>query len=196
MDHETFMGISAALRGGEIDWDYWKNLRVVSLQDACLLSLNMHPLSKRARTHDEQTALIYRTEVAESHLGDGLAAHGTQADDYYERRPTGVRLAEFRAWAESLPVPFTFPADFPSAAPEDDTANAKEPAGEKPLGERERVTLLCIIGALARQAQLDLSQPMKAGDAVAAMAPELSVTGRTIGDHLKKVGPAMESRTK
>lgn len=67
---------------------------------------------------------------------------------------------------------------------------------EKPLGERERGTLLCIIGALAKHAGLDLSQPMKAGDTVATMAPELSLSGRTIGEHLKKVGPAMESRTK
>ncbi len=73
---------------------------------------------------------------------------------------------------------------------------ASEPAQAKPLGTRERDTLLCIIGALARQAGLDLSQPMKAGDTVAAMAPELSMTGRTIGEHLKRVGPAMDGRTK
>lgn len=67
---------------------------------------------------------------------------------------------------------------------------------EKPLDERERTTLLCIIGALSRQVQLDLSQPIKAGDTVAAMAPELDLSGRTIGEKLKLVGEAMERRTK
>jgi hypothetical protein len=71
---------------------------------------------------------------------------------------------------------------------------ARCPKVEKPLGTRERTTLLCIIGALARKQDLDLSQPMKAGDAVAAMAPELKWAGRTIGEHLKRVPEAMLSR--
>ncbi|KAB0537916.1 MULTISPECIES: hypothetical protein [Xanthomonas] len=70
------------------------------------------------------------------------------------------------------------------------------PKANKPLDERERTTLLCVIGALARHANLDLSQHMKAGDTIAAIVPELQLTGRTIGEHLKKVGEAMEKRTK
>ena len=66
---------------------------------------------------------------------------------------------------------------------------------EKPLDERERTTLLCIIGALAREAGIDLSQPMKAGDAVVAIAPELKLSGRTIGEKLKQVTEAMDRRT-
>lgn len=65
---------------------------------------------------------------------------------------------------------------------------------DKPLDTRERTTLLCIIGALANSAGLDLTQPMKAGDVVAAMAPELKWTGRAIGEHLKSVSDAMASR--
>lgn len=67
---------------------------------------------------------------------------------------------------------------------------------ERPLDERERTTLLCIIGALAREQRIDLSQPMKAGDTVAAMAPELDLSGRTIGEKLKQVGEAMGRRTR
>lgn len=72
----------------------------------------------------------------------------------------------------------------------------ESPASPKPLDERERTTLLCIIGALARQQKLDISQPMKAGDAIAAMAPELDLSGRTIGEKLKVVDDAMERRTR
>lgn len=65
---------------------------------------------------------------------------------------------------------------------------------DKPLDARERTTLLCIIGALAEHAKLDLSQPMKTGDAIAAMMPDVGLSGRTIGEHLKAVREAMESR--
>lgn len=68
-------------------------------------------------------------------------------------------------------------------------------APDKPLDERTRTTLLCIIGALAIDAELDLSQPYKAGEQVAAMLPgDVKLTARTIGDHLKAVQPAMDSR--
>jgi hypothetical protein len=67
---------------------------------------------------------------------------------------------------------------------------------DKPIGARERTTLLVIIGALAEHANLDLSQPHKAGDAVAAMlaAKGVTISGRTIGEHLKAVREAMDSR--
>lgn len=64
----------------------------------------------------------------------------------------------------------------------------------KPLDTRERATLLCIIGALVANARLDLSHPMKAGGAIAAMMPDLKLSARTIGEHLKAVREAMDSR--
>ncbi|MDC8637046.1 hypothetical protein [Xanthomonas hortorum] len=94
--------------------------------------------------------------------------------------------------------------DFPASllvvvreyAPKPEVTRPAKAIADKPLDERERVTLLCIIGALAKEAAVDLSQPIKAGEAVAAMVPKLSLTGRTIGEHLKKVSAAMDSRTK
>ncbi|GEM_PF-2330594 len=66
----------------------------------------------------------------------------------------------------------------------------------KPLDARERNYLLCIIGALARNAKLDLSKPMKAGEAIARMVPEIDLKARTVGEHLKRVPGALESRRK
>lgn len=65
------------------------------------------------------------------------------------------------------------------------------------LDARKRRTLLCIIGALAAEADLDLSQPYKAGEAIAALldAKGVKVTARAIGDNLKEVPEAMDSRT-
>lgn len=67
---------------------------------------------------------------------------------------------------------------------------------DKPLDTRERTTLLTIIGALAEAANLDLSKHNKAGETVAVMLAAKGVTlaGRTIGEHLKAVPEAMESR--
>jgi hypothetical protein len=69
--------------------------------------------------------------------------------------------------------------------------------GEGTLDARKRRTLLCIIGALAAEADLDLSQPYKAGEAIAALldAKGVKVTARAIGDNLKEVPEAMDSRT-
>ena len=66
----------------------------------------------------------------------------------------------------------------------------------KPLDTRERTTLLAIIGALADATKLDLTQHMKAGDAVSAMldVKGVKVSGRAIGEHLKAVREAMDSR--
>ena len=79
-----------------------------------------------------------------------------------------------------------------------ETLSSSEPLttsiNQKPLDTRERTTLLCIIGALAEHAKLDLSQPMKAGETVAAMMPGVKISGRTIGEHLKTVREAMDSR--
>ena len=72
--------------------------------------------------------------------------------------------------------------------------NLKQTIENGALGTRERTTLLCIIGTLAKSANMDLSQPMKMGDAVAALIPDVQLSGRTIGDHLKRVSEALESR--
>jgi hypothetical protein len=63
------------------------------------------------------------------------------------------------------------------------------------LDPRERATLHRIIGALAHEAKLDLSEPFKAGEVVAKMLPDgASVKARTIGEHLKAVRETMDGR--
>jgi len=65
----------------------------------------------------------------------------------------------------------------------------------RPLDERERTTLLCIIGGLAKTQGLDLSHPFTAGEAVVKMLPDdIRLSGRTIGEHLKGVRTALDSR--
>ena len=84
-------------------------------------------------------------------------------------------------------------ADVDRAVSQDEPPPAKAKRSDS-LDSRERATLLCIIGALAEYATLDLSQPMKAGEAIAAMMPDVKLSARTIGEHLKTVREAMDSR--
>jgi hypothetical protein len=68
---------------------------------------------------------------------------------------------------------------------------------EKPMGQRERTTLLVIIGALAKLANIDLSKPSKAAGSIENETALMGVrvAARTIENHLKRVPEAMENRS-
>jgi hypothetical protein len=60
---------------------------------------------------------------------------------------------------------------------------------DKSLAKRERRSLLIIIAALAKMAEVDLSKPTKAGDAIERQTELLGerVSSRSIQDHIKKI---------
>jgi hypothetical protein len=68
----------------------------------------------------------------------------------------------------------------------------------KPLGTRERDTLLTIIAALAKEAKLQIDQPGKTALYIEGLTNELGapVSKRAIEDHLKKIPNALETRMK
>lgn len=67
---------------------------------------------------------------------------------------------------------------------------------ERPMGVRERNTLLIIIEALAKEAKIDLSKPSKAGAAIANLTELLGapVDHSTIEQKIKLIASALESR--
>lgn len=67
---------------------------------------------------------------------------------------------------------------------------------EKPLGTRERRTLLTLIGVLCSANDIDLAKPSKAAGVVAALADRqgLRISQRAIENHLKVVDEAIDSR--
>ena len=67
---------------------------------------------------------------------------------------------------------------------------------KKPLGNRERTTLLVIIAALVEIAKIDRRKPSKAASLVARQTELLGarVSERTILDHLNRVPDALERR--
>jgi len=145
--------------------------------------------------HYLQSALA-GPEVAVLNLGGVLLSRpdGTYArllERFGEARPF-LKNSYFPAGS----LPQNAPLVIRSTALNDFVARASGPTpASNKLDARERKTLLCIIGALAKEAKLDLSEPYKAAEAVAKMLPgDVKLKPRSIGDHLKEVPEALESR--
>ena len=105
----------------------------------------------------------------------------------------GVRRQALDAVVASLASPSLDPEEQQPSKPGDTT----DPL-DKPLGERERATLLTIIDALAREIGIDISMPSKAGSIIEALTDKLGarVSARTIENHLKRIQDARERRGK
>ena len=143
------------------NWSYWANLATVELLDACILSMGLEPQAVRAQLSIENSEsmvpvdraaagwlpleflaeLKRRAQIAKSHLSDALPHCRTAGDD----DKSYVRLTEFRAWGEALPVPLDFPEDFPRVRsvlqepnkPAEDPACTMEILGTRIIGRSE-----------------------------------------------------------
>ena len=105
----------------------------------------------------------------------------------------GVRRQALDAVVASLASSSLDPEEQQPSKPGDTT----DPL-DKPLEEHERATLLIIIAALARAADIDISKPSKAGAIIDAQTVELGarVSARAIENHLKRIQDALERRGK
>ena len=105
----------------------------------------------------------------------------------------GVRPHALDAVVASLASPSLGPEEQQPSKPDDATDTL-----DKPLMTRERATLLTIIAALARAADIDILKASKAGDTIEALTVELGarVSARAIEDHLKRIPDALERRGK
>lgn len=163
---------------------------------------------RRQRERKEERKLVgeyeNRLNIAGSHVEAGTLQTEKNNNVSGVLGDRLVQLSVFREWGESLSLPFSFPDEFPLAAqtkdagqlPTEGIATSQVEPNDKPLDPRERASLLCIIGALAKEAKLNLVEPYKAGGAVAAMLDRMCVkmSARRIGDHLKAVREAMNNR--
>jgi hypothetical protein len=106
---------------------------------------------------------------------------------FSEGSTLAIRVAALNEFAAAHRPPF------PTVA-----ARPETPAMDKPLGERERATLLTVIAALCRCAGIDVSKPSAAGATIEALTNEIGspVPGRTIEGHLRRVPDALERRGK
>jgi hypothetical protein len=71
-----------------------------------------------------------------------------------------------------------------------------EPGTDRPVGRRERSTLLVIIAALAKLARIDVAKPSSAAVAIESETVLMGarVAARTIEEHLRRVPEALESK--
>jgi hypothetical protein len=143
------------------NWSYWANLATVELLDACILSMGLEPQAVRAQVSIENSEsmvpvdraaagwlpleflgeLKRRTQIAKSHLGEALPHYKAEGDN----EKINIRLIEFRAWGEALPVPLDFPDDFPRVRsvlqepnqPAKDPASAMDILGTRIIGRSE-----------------------------------------------------------
>jgi hypothetical protein len=69
---------------------------------------------------------------------------------------------------------------------------------DKSVGPRERATLLTMIAALAKQANIDWSRPSKAAELVDKLTTEMGarIPAWTAEEHLKRIPDALERRGK
>lgn len=69
---------------------------------------------------------------------------------------------------------------------------------DRPLGTRERTTLLTVIAALAEEAKISVVSPSKSAELIASITERMGapVAKRTIEEHLKRVPDAIERKSR
>ncbi len=69
---------------------------------------------------------------------------------------------------------------------------------DKPLRQRERTTLLTIIAALAKEAKVDVSQPVKSGQIISALITAIGyeVAPNTVAGHLRTLRKTLFGETR
>lgn len=85
----------------------------------------------------------------------------------------------------------------PSPPPSDQVIDVEDVDG-KPVGTKERTTLLTIIAALAGETDIQIVSPSKSAEVIASLTERMGapVAKRTIEEHLKRVPDALERRTR
>ena len=183
------------------DWTIWRNVEHARLPQLVALSCGIDPLFNPYRypsafglgdgdDWDLQTIEYKRRfRIAASRQCWKMQI---AANTYAQALNPGqdISLSEFREWGESLDPPFTFPEQYPNEK------GTRKPRTEDSLDQRERTTLLCIIAALVDTPKLDISQPYKAGEALAAQLALKGITidPRTVCKHLEATADAIDRR--
>jgi len=192
------------------NWDYWCGLPSVTVHDAVMLSLEYNPAFFAAGVKFDPGESDYfdRLDIA---YGQADAGTFPSAKDSLGNRY--CRLADFAMWAAeyqplwALPVRLLELAHLPERRATRDhqdggvrsaekQAKANPPWSED-LDRRERTSLLVIIAALAKKADVQISKPNPAAKAISALVRKefkARIAVRTIEKHLKMIDDALDRR--
>ena len=196
------------------NWLKWKHIPTPRLWQAVALSLDIDPDQVRhgrdswmVQDHlfDESREFSDRIEIARANLSHpgGLVAKSIALG-----RPTSatVELRQFANWA--IGIGWQLPSDLVALAEtgatyQKPTQIVEHPGGDtqaldKPLGTRERTTLLTIVSVLAKKAKIDVTKPSSAATQIEGLTVEagVRVAARTIEEHLKRIPEALERAEK
>ncbi len=195
-------------RGRIPNWRKWRAVPVVKAWEGVALSLNIEPDEVSHREDSwmsgvhgfrESREFKDRVFILGRNFGRRLRPTAIVAGDPANCR---VSLSELAGWAVSLgwEVPPEFAALAATSADREPVKGEKtaESGEESPLRQRERATLLTIIAALARQANIEVAEPFKAADIIENLTGEIGarIPARTIAEHLKRIPEAVERRGK
>ena len=190
------------------DWNTWRHIPKLKLWEAVALSCSIDPqcfgTQLEALPLDDPSNVNLpeefqrRMRIATTNLGESLKPIATAPAETLDQNEAVaiVRLADFQTWAASIGL------ELPREFPQSQTPTTQEPSDqlshERPLGTRERATLLTIIAALAEMVNIDLSKPTKAAEIIEDMTARKGarVAARTIEEHLKRIPDALERRSK
>jgi hypothetical protein len=180
------------------NWGKWKHVLETTILEATALSLNIDPTKVRA-IKDKFTGDIIGVDESKKFKDRLFLATRRAAakGGGFTLRGNVVRLSEFATLAISLS--WDVPSEFSELAETTDQSeiqNHDDNTLEKPLGERERVTLLVIIAALAKALNIEVSHR---GTAAAQIESKTELIGarvpsRTIQEHLKRIPEALGKR--
>ena len=123
---------------------------------------------------------------------DDLAWPATGPEQMYDATPA-FKPSEVASWAAKR-----YPSTFPYSAGAWDDKTSADVIDDKPLGEKERGTLLKIIAGLAKAADVDISKPSKAAQSIEALIQDVgaTVSARAIENHLNRIPDLLERRGK
>ncbi len=179
------------------DWRRWKSKPQVRLWQAIALLCDLAPESLESTFPPGTLDKIFNQRpqpfdnlvaLAKSNLrSDGLLKPISLNIESTEE--SEIALSTVAAWAKSFGI--AIPNDFP-----DNATKKNQSLEEKPLGERERTTLLTLIAALAQEAHIDIKMTSKAAGLIETLTSGMGarIAARTIEDHLKRIPVALEKR--
>ena len=186
-----------------VQWDYWLNHARVLLGEAVWQSMDIDPRSARpARTpyiRSDEVELAEKLWAIQQERIDAAVSHlraGTLPGRYDEGSLDEpwishvVALSDFRAWGESLPIPFTFPGKFPKATQAVGSEVPQQPKQDGRVGTCERENLLALVGTLAELGGIDLRPKVLPRGATKRIHAEMKrrnveFSPQSIGDKLK-----------
>jgi hypothetical protein len=182
----------------DVSWkDYWRLQDAWTVREFALLCCGLNPNgvdhfpdNNMEQYNEARDSINRAVRVKTLRAIDELAWPATGAEVMYEAIPA-FKPYEVASWAAKR-----YPSTFPYAEDAWERDEASADAVEKPLGERERGTLLKIIAGLVKAANIDISKPSKAAQCIEALVQEAgaTVSARAIENHLNRIPDVLERR--